>query len=165
MPPRRSPSRLAVRACLALMLLWVCHCGDDDDRVVNTGSSLASGSFDYGFRMKEVGDQVNVLVRDYDDLLQIWEATHNVEYTKSQTQLLLSRLQTLLRTTEGLHPSQRQRQAHDTYLLALRKLESVFSNALRYLDSQGTDQNALLAANVAIVEFNRLVEQYNEQKG
>jgi hypothetical protein len=151
---------------LGIIPLLAC---DDDPYLVNPESSAGnpgsvSNTFpdDYTDELNRQVRLTEVIVDDTNGQLQIWNATSNVEHATTEFSKLLTRANNVVIALGRLNPPSQYNTAHSTFRGAVQSLVSALSATLEYLRSDATDEDALLRANIEMVEYNKQKDRFNE---
>jgi hypothetical protein len=156
---------MAVRSSTIVIavLLTAIGCDDGERDVVGPGSGSGTSltGENYVEEMTALMSLTGTLVKDINDLLSVWNATHNVSYADNKADSLLTNSRGIKTTASRLTPSMAQRQAHAIFLSMIDKISSALGSMRTYFATRSDD--ALLKANVYLREADRLREQFNEQ--
>ncbi len=152
-----------MKALSALLLLVVTGCDDGEGASYSVAGPTAST---YGRRVKPVVATLTEIVADFSDMIAVWNATSNVTYAQSTTRELIAQTEAAAADLEQAGPAPSSyTESHDVLREATEKLQLALTRFLTYLDSGSRNETALVDANVALNQYKRLSDRYNELVG
>jgi hypothetical protein len=121
----------------------------------------SGGAASYAVRISELADRLTALAQDYNDLMSVWNATKNFDYTRRTAAGFLPRANAIRDAQALLTPPARYEQANLAFRDAVNAIRLSLISFIAYLDSEGADADMLLQANLRIQEYNRHKDRYN----